>query len=411
MAQVHPFHAVLPFPPVAAAVAAPPYDVISAAEAADQAKDNPLSFFHVSRSEIDLPPGTDPHADAVYEKARENYRRIRREAPLLRETEPVFYVYSLVMQGRRQTGIVAAASVDDYDADIIKKHEKTRKDKEDDRTRHILTLRSQTGPVFLTCKPAAALAALQERIMGGTPLLDITPADGVRHTVWRVAAAADIQTVRDLFGRMPALYIADGHHRAASASRVRETLARQNPAHTGAEEYNRFLCVIFPADQLQILPYNRLVADLNGLAPAEFLKRCETHFRITPAATPAPATPGTIHLFLGGRWLAMTCTAATAGLSPMDRLDVSLLQNLVLAPVLGIDDPRTSQRLEFVGGIRGTGVLEEKVRAGEAAAAFSMYPTTVEQLMDIADAGGIMPPKSTGFDPKLRDALLIHDLA
>jgi uncharacterized protein (DUF1015 family) len=300
--------------------------------------------------------------------------------------------------------------VEDYDTDLIRKHEKTRKDKEDDRTRHILALDSQTGPVFLTCKPEARLAALSARVMQAPPFLDFTADDGVRHSVWRVAAAADIAAIRAIFAAMPALYIADGHHRAASADRTREQRRQANPRHTGQEEYNRFLAVIFPADQLAILPYNRLVLDLNGLTPAEFLKRCEAHFRITPTDAPAPAQPGTVHLFLGGRWLALACAADTAGLSAIDRLDVSLLQNLVLGPVLGIADPRTSKRIEFVGGIRGTRCLEEKVCAGEAAVAFSMYPTTVQQLMDIADEGGIMPPKSTWFEPKLRDALLIHDL-
>lgn len=410
MAQVHPFKAVFPFPQVAAQVAAPPYDVVSADEAAALAAGNPLSFFHVSRSEIDLPKGTDAYSPAVYEQAKANYERIRREAPLFQETEPVFYLYSLVMQGRRQTGVVVAASVDDYDRDIIKKHEKTRRDKEDDRTRHILTLRSQTGPVFLTCKPEAALNALAERIMADPAFVDFTAGDGIRHTVWRVAAAADVAALRAIFGAMPALYIADGHHRAASASRVRKQLRAANPRHTGDEEYNRFLAVVFPADQLQILPYNRVVQDLNGLTPAQFLKRCEAHFQIRPVTAPVPDRPGTVHVFLGGQWLAMTHAGDTSGLSPMDRLDVSLLQNLVLGPVLGIDDPRTSKRIEFVGGIRGTACLEEKVRGGGAEVAFSMYPTTVDQLMDIADAGGIMPPKSTWFEPKLRDAVLIHDL-
>ena len=412
MSHVYPFKAVYPKPEVAAKVAAPPYDVVSSEEAAAAAAGNPLSFFHVSRPEIDLPPGTDLHSAEVYEKARENYAAIRRDAPLLQEDSPCFYVYSLVMNGRRQTGVVVAAAVEEYDQGLIKKHEKTRKDKEDDRTRHILTLRSQTGPVFLTCRPLPGLAKLVKGVMDNMPILDLTANDGVRHTIWRVSATAEASAIATEFRKAPALYIADGHHRAASASRTCAELRQANPMHTGLEEYNRFLSVIFPSDQLAILPYNRLVLDLNGLSQEQFITKCRAAgFSVSPADSATPTKPGSVHAYLGGgQWLKLTSTADRSQLQPTDRLDVSLLQDLVLAPILGIADPRTSTRIEFVGGIRGTKPLEEKVNQGKAAVAFSMYPTTVDQLMEIADAGGIMPPKSTWFEPKLRDALLIHDI-
>ncbi|HBF32951.1 TPA: DUF1015 domain-containing protein, partial [Candidatus Sumerlaeota bacterium] len=300
----------------------------------------------------------------------------------------------------------------EYDIDLVKKHEKTRKDKEDDRMRHILTLRSQTGPVFLTCRPLPALVAQVEAIMTTVPMTDFTANDGIRHTVWRVSAAAEVAAIAAAFAKAPALYIADGHHRAASASRVRAELRKENPHHNGDEEYNRFLSVIFPSDQLAILPYNRLVLDLNGLTKEQFLDKCRAAgFTLENADSANPTQPGVVHAYLGGgQWLKLTSTADRSKLAATDRLDVSLLQDLILAPILGIDDPRTSTRIEFVGGIRGTQPLEEKVDQGKAGVAFSMYPTTVEQLMEIADDGGIMPPKSTWFEPKLRDALLIHDI-
>jgi uncharacterized protein (DUF1015 family) len=410
MATLFPFRAVFPLPARAAAVAAPPYDVVSAAEAAALARDNPFSFLHVSRAEIDLPPGTDPYADCVYATARANYERLRREAPLLQETEPVFYLYAQAMGAHRQVGVVATVALDEYDAGLVKKHETTRRDKEEDRTRHIATLRSQTGPVFLAYRPQAAIDAAVARLTQAAPFLDCVAPDGIRHSVWRVASAADIRLLREAFGAVPALYIADGHHRAASASRVRERLRQANPHHTGDEACNRFLAVTFPANQLRILPYNRLVRDLAGLAPEAFLDRCRADFDVAPATGAAPERPGVFHVFLAGRWLRLAWRGTAADLPPVERLDVSLLQNLVLAPLLGIDDPRTSKRIEFVGGIRGTGLLEEQVRSGAHALAVSLFPTTVEQLMAIADAGAIMPPKSTWFEPKLRDALLIHDI-
>lgn len=409
MAQVFPFAAVMPPAERAHLVADPPYDVVSAEEAAALAAGNPLGFLRVGRAEIELPPETDPYSDTVYARAKENYARLCREAPLTADSRPSYYVYSLVMQGHRQTGIVAAPAVDDYDAEIIKKHEKTRQAKEDDRTRHILTLRSQTGPVFLAYRDSAAIDAIVADTMTGAALFDFTAKDGIRHTGWRVSAA-DAPRLQAAFAAVPCLYIADGHHRAASASRTRATLRAANPNHTGNEEYNRFLAVIFPASQLRILPYNRIVFDLGGLTPARLREGLAAHFTVTSADSPSPERPGVVHMYLEKRWWRLVYKGDPASLPPVDGLDVSLLQALVLGPLLGIDDPRVSKRIDFVGGIRGTAELEKRVDSGEAAVAFSMYPTTLDQLMAIADANEIMPPKSTWFEPKLRDGLFVHDI-
>jgi uncharacterized protein (DUF1015 family) len=391
-------------------VAELPYDVMSADEARRLAEGNPLSFLRVSRAEIELPPDTDPYSEDVYERARTNYRRLCREAPLVPDTRPRYYAYSLRMNRHRQTGIVAAPAVDDYDSGVVRKHEKTRPDKEDDRTRHILALKSQTGPVFLTYRDSADIDTIVARTVKGQPCFEFVASDGIQHTGWRVADR-DTDLLRRAFAAVPRLYIADGHHRAASASRARTALHKGNPRHTGREEYNAFLAVVFPASQLRILPYNRVVTDLGGRSQAAFLEALGgTPFQIGPAAAPAPTQGGTIHLYLEGRWQALTFAGDLRGLSPADRLDVSLLQQHVLGPLLGIDDPRTSRRIDFVGGIRGTGELERRVASGGAAVAFSLFPTTLDQLMAISDADQIMPPKSTWFEPKLRDGLFIHDL-
>ncbi len=410
MADIRPFAAVMPPRDRAQKVAEPPYDVLSTEEARRLAEGNPLSFLRVARAEIDLAVGTDPYSEEVYERALSNYRRLCREVPLLSEPRPRYYVYSLLMNTRRQTGVVAAAAVDDYDAGVIRKHEKTRKDKEDDRTRHLMTLRSQTGPVFLTYRDSAAVDVIVARTMGDEPAFDFVALDGIQHTGWRVADR-DTDLLRRAFAEVPRLYIADGHHRAASASRTRTALCKRNAAHSGREEYNAFLGVIFPASQLRILPYNRLVLDLQGRSPASFLEAlAPTPFRLEPAPSPVPTQGGTIHLYIEGRWWSLSFSGERRALSPVDQLDVSLLQNYVLGPLLGIEDPRTSKRLDFVGGIRGTGELEKRVNAGTAALAFSLFPTSLDQLMAISDADQIMPPKSTWFEPKLRDGLFIHDI-
>lgn len=408
MALFRPFHAVMPPPDRVRDVSAVPYDVVNTAEAAALAEGNPLSFLRVSRPEIELPAGTDLHSEAVYAKAAANYRRLCELAPLKPDPECNLYVYSLTMNGRTQTGIAGTASAAEYDSGIIKKHEKTRKDKEDDRARHVMELRSQTGPVFLTYRDNAAINAIVKEITSGEPFYSFTAPDGIGHKLWKAGARSAELSV--LFEKqIPCFYIADGHHRAASASRAAATCRAANPAHTGAEEYNFFLAVAFPASELKILPYNRAVRDLNGRTPEAFLSEVAKRFKVEESASPEPPASGTFCMYLEGKWYKLTPDFPTAGLSVTDALDVSLLQNNLLSPILGIGDPRTDQRIEFIGGIRGTQELEKLCKTGRAAVCFSMYATTLDQLMAIADAGAIMPPKSTWFEPKLRDGLVSHD--
>ncbi|MFN7926513.1 MAG: DUF1015 family protein [Blastocatellia bacterium] len=408
MAIVKPFRALRPHPEQSAAVSAVPYDVVNTAEARTLATGNPLSFLHVSRPEIDLPDGTNIYADEVYEKAKINFNNLTAEAPLIIEDDPSFYLYRLRMGDREQTGLVACCSVDDYDTDIIRKHERTRPDKEDDRTRHILTIRAQTGPVFLTYRVDRRVSSLLEPLALTAPLFDFTAADGIAHTIWKIPADVNAQ-LAEAFQAVPLLYIADGHHRAKSASRAREALQAQNAEHTGAEEYNFFQCVIFPDEQLQILPYNRAIKDLHGHTPEAFLEALQFSFDVTEAASPTPTAHGHYAMYLGGQWYSLKLKPdATQPLSVIDRLDVSVLQDRLLAPILGIADPRTNKRIDFIGGIRGTAELERLVNEGHAAVAFSMYATTLDELMLVSDANEIMPPKSTWFEPKLRDGLLSH---
>ncbi|HEX8140542.1 MAG TPA: DUF1015 family protein [Pyrinomonadaceae bacterium] len=408
MAVIRPFSALRPPPGERAAqVASPPYDVVNTEEARELASGNPLSFLHVSRPEIDMPDGTDIYSDAVYEKAAENFQRLIKECPL-EQDEPSIYLYRLIMGEHEQIGLVACCSVDEYDRDIIRKHERTRRDKEDDRTRHILRLRAQTGPVFLTYRPSRDVDTMVMDTTMSDAIFDFTAPDGIEHTIWRVPDALRFTyALRDV----PFLYIADGHHRAASASRARAALKEQNPSHTGEEEYNYFLAVLFPADQLQILPYNRVVRDLNGLTPEDFLAEVGKKFRVTEGAAPSPTARGQWSMCLGGRWYGLALGDDVPQTNdPVASLDVSLLQDYLLDPVLGIKDVRTDKRIDFVGGARGTEELERLVREGRAAVAFSLYPTTVDDLLKVSDAGSIMPPKSTWFEPKLRDGLLIHTI-
>ena len=405
MAIIHPFQALRPTPANVDRIAAVPYDVVSTEEARALAAGNPLSFLHISRAEIDLPPDTDPYSDAVYAKALENFNRLRREAPLVQEAVPALYFYRLIMGGHAQTGLVAGYSVDEYDRDLIKKHERTRRDKEDDRTRHIATLRAQTGPVFLTYRASKAVDAVADRVTACPPLFDFTAPDGIRHTVWTITGA-DLAAVVDAFDQLPWLYIADGHHRAASAARTRKALAERG---VRSDEADWFQAVAFPDDQVNVLPYNRVVKDLAGLSPQAFLADVGTRFTVR-AGVPSPAGKGEASMYLGGTWylVRLADKAQPASGNVIDNLDVSLLQEHLLAPVLKIADPRTDRRIDFVGGIRGTGELEKLVDQGKAAVAFSLFPVRVDDLMRIADAGGIMPPKSTWFEPKLRDGLLSH---
>ena len=410
MAIVRPFRALRPPPGNAASVSAVPYDVVSTPEARRLAAGNPLSFLHVSRPEIDLPEGTDPYSDAVYEKAVENFAKLKRDAPLTAEPEPSLYVYRLRMGDHDQTGIAGCCSLDEYDRDVVRRHERTRPDKEDDRTRHMLALSAQTGPVFLTYRGRAEIDAIVADTTGRPPLFDFTAPDGVAHLIWRIPGEA-AGRLAEQFRPVPLLYIADGHHRAASAARARRELAAKNPRHTGEEAYDFFLAVAFPAGKVRILPYNRVVKDLNGRTPAEFLSALEEKFSVLPDASPSPARKGEISVYLAGRWHGLRIPpggVATGG--AIASLDAALLQEKILEPLLGIRDIRTDKRIDFIGGIRGTEELKHLVDSGRAAVAFSLYPVSLDDLMTVSDANEIMPPKSTWFEPKLRDGLLIHEI-
>ena len=385
-------------------LAALPYDVVTTEEARQLAEGNPLSLLHVTRPEIGFPPGTDPYADLVYARAVDQFHRLCREGWLVREDASCLYVYRQEMKGHTQTGVMALSLVEDYDSGLIKKHERTRQDKEDDRTRLTNDLSANAGPVFLTYRGTEAIDRLVAAESAREPLFDFVAPDQIRHTVWRVACPRSLQAA---FESVPCAYIADGHHRAASAARVGRERRLANPSHTGEEAYNAFLSVLFPASQLKILPYNRLVKDLGGLSTSEFTARLEAAVGALRPADGHPRRPGEVHLFLDQGWRAFTLPAQVEG-DPASSLDVSRLQSQVLGPLLGIDDPRTNPRIEFVGGIRGLEPMEDAVRSGRQAVAFSLHPVTVEALMAIADAGSIMPPKSTWFEPKLRSGLVIH---
>ena len=405
MAAVHPFRALRPTPARAAAVAAVPYDVVSTAEARALADGNPLSFLRVSRAEIELAPDTHPYADDVYETAVRNFARLRQEAPLVLEDTPGLYFYQLRMANHVQTGLAGCFSVDEYERNVIRKHERTRKDKEDDRTRHIIDLRAQTGPVFLTYPASASVDDVAARVTGSDPLFDFTAPDAVQHTVWRVPEG-DVLALVEAFRVIPLLYIADGHHRAASAMRARQALAA-NGGDGGASEADTFLGVAFPSNQAQILPYHRVVKDIAGHTPASLVDAVRARVTVAPGGD-TPAGPGEVAMYLAGEWHALTLAPAPPGAAPADRLDVALLHDQVLAPVLQIGDVRVDKRIDFVGGIRGPRALAQLVDEGHAAVAFALHPVGIGDLMAIADAGGIMPPKSTWFEPKLRDGLLSH---
>ncbi len=412
MATMRPFRALRPPAGRAAAVSAVPYDVVSTAEARALAAGNPLSFLHVSRPEIDLPDGADPHADAVYELAAKNFERLKREAPLALDPAPTLSIYRLRMGDHVQTGVAGCSSLAEYDADVVRKHERTRRDKEDDRTRHMLRLSAQTGPVFLTYRDRGEVDALVAKAVVAVPLVDFTAPEGVAHTLWRLSPE-DSARLASAFESVPLLYIADGHHRAASAARARDERRKSNPGHTGSEAYNFFLTVAFPAGQVRILPYNRIVKDLSGRSPDAFRAELARLFPLRDAASGQPAHKGEVGVYLGGRWSVLELPAAPgggAGARSIESLDAERLQQSVLDPLLGIRDVRTDKRIDFVGGVRGTEELERAVDSGRAAAAFSMFPVSLAELMAVSDANEIMPPKSTWFEPKLRDGLVIHEI-
>jgi uncharacterized protein (DUF1015 family) len=406
--RLNPFRALRPPPEFAAQVACVPYDVVNRDEAVSLAGGNPRSFLHVGRPDIDLPANTDPYDARVYAQGRAALDGFRRDGTLLRDADRTVYIYRQEMDGRGQTGVVACVHVDDYEQDVIRKHEKTRKDKEDDRTRHVLTLDAHAEPVLLAYRAAPAISSEVARAVRAPALYDFVAPDDVRHIVWKVADPAAL--LRG-FAAVPLAYVADGHHRSASAWRAGQERRRENPHHTGNEEYNWFLAVLFPADELAILPYNRVVRSLNGLTPGAFRDWLAALGRIEPVADSRPPRPGSFGFFLEGHWWLLTMEAATIDRSdPIGSLDVSLLQDRVLGPILGITDPRTDKRIDFVGGSRGTAELERRVTNGEMVLGISMYPTTMDQLLAVSDAGEIMPPKSTWFEPKLRSGLFVHEL-
>lgn len=403
MPVIEPFAALRPRPDWAAQICAPPYDVLSSTEARAQAAGNPWSFLHVSKPEIDLPPRTDPYAPAVYARGAENFARMIAAGALRRDPQPALYLYRQVLGAHAQVGVVALARCEDYRRGLIKRHELTHPDKEDDRLRHIRTLKAQTGPAFVVYRAGPALEAFLARQTQRAPDVDFTAPDGVRHSSWPITDAGERDWLAAEFAQLPAFYIADGHHRTAAAVRLCE---ERNAAGGSAG----FLAVIFPHTQVQILPYHRLVRDLGGLTPEAFLRQLATVCEVRPGGG-APTRAHELALFLAGHWYTLAFRSElTRAADPVEQLDVTLLQRHVLEPLLGIADPRMDARLDFVGGVRGLKELERRVQTGAYACAFALFPASIEDLMRIADAGGILPPKSTWFEPKLRDGMFCHVL-
>ncbi len=410
MSDIRPFKGLRPRADLVQKVASPPYDVLNSSEAREMAATNPYSFLHVVKAEIDLPADTDVHGDAVYDKSAENFRQMIRDGVLVRDAADCFYIYRLRMGDHVQHGIVAGSSVQEYEDDLIKKHEFTRREKEDDRARHVEKLMANAGPVLLTFKNRPEIRTFIERIAAGEPTFDFTADDGIGHTLWVVDQPADVKELQDAFALVDATYVADGHHRSASAFRVRNNLRAKNPNHTGDELYNHFLTVNFPDDELKIMGYHRVVQDLNGLSEAEFMAKVEEKFEVVKTDKADPAAALTFSMFLDGQWYTLTAKPGTYPADhPVKSLDAAILQENLLAPVLGIDDPRTSNRIDFVGGIRGTGELARRCGV-DMKVAFALYPVSVAQLMAIADAGEVMPPKSTWFEPKLRSGVVVRTL-
>jgi uncharacterized protein (DUF1015 family) len=411
MSLIRPFPALRPAPGRAQDVIAPPYDVLNTEEARVLAEGRPWSFLHISKPEIDLPQGTDPYAPAVYAKAAENLKKMLDAGVMKQDDQACYYAYRIIMNDHVQTGLVAAASVADYDVNRIRKHEFTRPDKEDDRVRQVEALNAQTGPVLLAYPSQPEVDSIIAAATQGHPEADATSEAGVRHTLWVIREAKAIARLTELFDGMHAIYIADGHHRSAAASRVCAARKAANPKHTGSEPYNYFLSVIFPHHQMKILDYNRVIKDLNGLSEADFLAKVAASFKVEDAAAAVkPARPGEFGLYLAGKWRKLTIKPELVPADPVGRLDVSLLQNNLIAPILGIADPRRDKRIDFVGGIRGLPELEKRVNSGEMKLAFSLHATRMEDLMAVADANEVMPPKSTWFEPKLADGMASHVL-
>ncbi len=412
MSLIRPFRALRPAPGRAQEVIAPPYDVVNTEEARELAVGRPWSFLHISKPEVDLPVGIDPYAPEVYVTAARNLQRMRDAGVLIQDADECFYVYRLIMGDHTQVGIVAAANVADYDTNRIRRHEFTRPDKEDDRVRQIEAVQAQTGPVLLAHPDAPEVEHCLERIVATAPDADATDFNDVRHSLWVIRDAELIKELMQRFDAMPALYIADGHHRAAAAARVAAARRGSNPKLNGSESCNYFLAVIYPCRRMKILDYNRVVRDLNGMDEAAFLSRIARDFQVSDAAKAVhPRQAGEFGLYLRSGWRTLTIRGALIPDDPVARLDVSLLQDHLIGPILGIADPRRDQRIDFVGGIRGLAELERRVDCGEMAAAFSLHPTGMAELMAVADAGEVMPPKSTWFEPKLADGMASHLIA
>lgn len=414
MSVVRPFKAIRPRQDLADKVAALPYDVMNSDEAREMVKDDPYSFLHVDKAEVDLDPSIDLYDKKVYEKASENLNKMIADNVLIEDEKPCLYIYRQLMDGRAQTGIVACASIDDYINNIIKKHEHTRADKEQDRINHVDYCDANTGPIFLTYRSEDEINAIVEEWTSKKAVYDFVSEDGIAHMVWVIDDQPTIEKLQALFQNVDYLYIADGHHRSASAVKVGQMRRKENAAFNGEEEFNFFLSVIFPDKDLYIMDYNRVVKDLNGLSTADFMDQVAKKFDISKYTEEGPCKPAAKHsfgMYLEGQWYLLKAKEGIFDSNdPVDRLDVSILQNNVLMPLLGIDDPRTNKRIDFVGGIRGLKELERRVEEGMKVA-FSMYPTTIQDLIDIADAGKVMPPKSTWFEPKLRSGLFVHKLS
>jgi uncharacterized protein (DUF1015 family) len=414
MVVVKPFRGLRPVNDLAEQVASPPYDVVNSEEARQMAQGNPYSFLHVNKPEIDLDPSISPYDPRVYQRGAENLKRMIKDNILLQDEKSCFYLYRQIMGDHLQIGLVSGVSVEEYNDNIIKKHELTRIDKEDDRLNHILNLNAQTGPVFLTFKANKSITTFLKNITDDNPVYDFKTDDDIQHTFWVISDAKAIKEIEDEFKQIECLYVADGHHRSAAAARACETLKKQNPDHTGSEEYNFFLTVIFPHNQMKILDYNRVARDLNGLSRETFLEKLNDKFHVSEYARAPGYKPATKHefgMYIDGLWYRLSAIPGTWDMSnPTKQLDVSILFDNILQPILGIGDPRTDKRIDYVGGMRGLEELKKRVDSGEMAVAFSLYPTKIEDLLDIADAGEIMPPKSTWFEPKLRSGLIIHAL-
>ena len=413
MATVRPFRGFRPLPKYAPAVASKPYDVLNSDEARAEAAGNPISFLHVGKPEIDLTPGTNLYDEKVYLKGKENLQKLIADGILKEDKLPCFYLYAQTMGSHTQYGIVGCASVKEYLNNTIKKHELTRKDKEDDRTKHVKVTNAHSGPIFLTYRSQISIDKIVDRIRAKPPENDFVAEDKIRHQLWVINDEQTIKEITEAFHGVQYLYVADGHHRSAAAARVGKDLADANPHHNGTEEYNYFLAVLFPHNQLRIMDYNRVVKDLNGKMVEQFKTEAGKFFELTQMSSQYhPSAKGELGMYLDHKWYRLKINPQLLNNpDPVERLDVSILQKYFLNPVLGIDDPRTNKRIDFVGGIRGLDELERRVNSGEMAVAFALYPTSIEELLSIADAGKIMPPKSTWFEPKLRDGMVVHFLS